>query len=102
MGNGSAEAFLKHVMSAMSYIAKKGYIKEYEAAKKTAGLAVFKCKVREDLWIAADVPPAGTVSPELEAFQEAKSKVRNKTADRDPCLRKGAVLPECQCANGDN
>jgi hypothetical protein len=69
--SGNAEAFLKHVMAAMSYIAKKGYIKEYEAAKRTAGLAVFECKVREDLWIAANEAPAGTVLPELEAFQLA-------------------------------
>ena len=69
--NGNAEAFLKHVMAAMSYISKKGYIKEYEAAERTAGLAVLECKVREDLWIAANEAPAGTVLPELEAFQEA-------------------------------
>ena len=37
-------------MAAMSYVAKKGYIKEYEAAERTSGLAVFECKVREDLW----------------------------------------------------
>ena len=34
---GNAEAFLKHVMAAMSYVAKKGYIKEYEAAESEAG-----------------------------------------------------------------
>ena len=76
--NRNAEAFLKHVMAAMSYVAKKGYIREYEAAKRTARLAVFECKVRGDLWIAADEPPAGTVLPELEAFQEAEGKVRDK------------------------
>ena len=27
--NENAEAFLKHVMAAMSYVNKKGYIKEY-------------------------------------------------------------------------
>ena len=59
----------------MSYVSKKGYIKEYEADERTAGLAVFECKVGEDLWIAADDPPAGTVLPELEAFREAKAKV---------------------------
>jgi hypothetical protein len=32
--SGNAEAFLKHVMAAMSYVAKKGYIKEYEAAER--------------------------------------------------------------------
>jgi hypothetical protein len=34
--NANAEAFLKHVMAAMSYVARKGYIKEYEAAKRDA------------------------------------------------------------------
>ena len=63
----------------MSYVSKKGYIKEYETAERTARLAVFECKVREDLWVGADEPPAGTVSPELEAIQEAKAKVSDKT-----------------------
>ena len=62
----------------MRSVSKKGYIKEYEAAKRTARLAVFEAKVGEDLWIAAEEPPAGTVLPELEAFQEAKAKVRDK------------------------
>ena len=56
--SGNAEAFLKHVMAAMSYVAKKGYIKEYEAAKREAGLAVYEAKVREDLYLAAPEPPA--------------------------------------------
>ena len=43
--SGNAEAFLKHEMAAMSYIAKQGYIKEYELAKRGAGIAVFACKV---------------------------------------------------------
>ena len=67
-------------MAAMSYASQKGYIKEYKAAKREAGLAVFECKVVEDLWIAAPELPAGTVLPELEAFQEAKSKVRDKSS----------------------
>jgi hypothetical protein len=37
---GNSEAFLKHVMAAMSYVQKKGYIKEYEEAEREAGLAV--------------------------------------------------------------
>ena len=74
----NAEAFLKHVMEAMSYVAKKGYIKEYEAAERESRLAVFASRVAEDLWMAADEPLAGTVSPELVAFQEAKSKINNK------------------------
>ena len=43
--SGNAEAFLKHVMAAMSYVAKKGYIKEYDDAKSEAGLAVYEAKV---------------------------------------------------------
>ena len=35
--NRNAEAFLKHVMAAMSYVHKKVYIKEYEVAKREAG-----------------------------------------------------------------
>ncbi len=54
--NGNAEAFLKHVMAAMSYVHKKGYIKEYELAKREAGVAAFECKIAEDLWIAAPGP----------------------------------------------
>ena len=42
--SGNAEAFLKHVMAAMSYIAKKGYIKEYKADERTSGLAVVNAK----------------------------------------------------------
>jgi hypothetical protein len=74
----NAEAFLKHVMAAMSYVTKNGYIKEYEAAEREAGLAVFECKVVKDLWMAAEEPLAGTVLPELEAFREAEAKVRDK------------------------
>ena len=40
--NGNSEAFLKHVMAALSYVHKKGYIKEYEEAERNAGLAVHK------------------------------------------------------------
>ena len=65
-------------MAAMSYVQKKGYIKEYEAAEREAGLAVFEAKVREDLYMAAPEPPAGTVSPELETFHEAEAKVKEK------------------------
>ena len=49
----NAEAFLKHVMAAMIFVDKKGYIREYEAAKREAGLAAFECKIAEDLWMAA-------------------------------------------------
>ena len=38
--SGNNEAFLKHVMSAMSYVKRKGYFKEYEEAKREAGRAV--------------------------------------------------------------
>ena len=59
--NGNAEAFLKHVISAMSYVAKKGYIKEYEAAEREAGLAVFEAREKEDLYMAAPEPPPGII-----------------------------------------
>ena len=77
--SGNAEVFLKHVMAAVSYVAKKGYIKEYEVAKREAVLAVFDCRIAKDLWMAAHVPEAGAVTPELMAFQEAKLKVNDKT-----------------------
>ena len=51
--NRNAEAFLKHVMAAMSYAAKKGYIKDYEDAKRVAGLAAYEAKVWEDLYLVA-------------------------------------------------
>ena len=35
-------------------------------------------KIAEDLWMAADEPPPGTVFPELEASREAKHKVVDK------------------------
>ena len=35
-------------------------------------------KIAEDLWMAADETLAGTVSPELVAFQEAESKINDK------------------------
>jgi len=35
--SGNSEAFLKHVMSAMSYVSSKGYFNEYEEAKREAG-----------------------------------------------------------------
>ena len=79
--NRNAEAFLKHVMAAMSYVHKKGYIKEYDVVKREAGVAAFECKIAEDLWIAAPEPAVGTVLPELESFQEAKAKVRDKDLD---------------------
>ena len=63
--SGNAEAFLKHVMAAMSYVAKKGYLKEYEDAKQFSGLAVYESKVHEDLYMAAPEPPPGQASPEL-------------------------------------
>ena len=55
-------------MAALSYVHKKGYIKEYDLAEREAGVAAFECKIAEDLWIAAPEPAAGTVLPELEAF----------------------------------
>ena len=47
--NGITEAFLKHVMAAMSYVHEKGYIKEYDVVEREAGVAAFECKIDEDL-----------------------------------------------------
>ena len=90
--SGNAEAFLKHVMAAMSYIAKKGYIKEYDDAKSEAGLAVYEVKVSEDQHLAAPDPPAGTASPELAACGIAKAKVVEKNLAMAEVARKMFVL----------
>ena len=74
--SGNAEALLKHVMAAMSYVTKKGYIKEYDAAKREVGLAVHEAKIRENQYLAAPDPTAGT---ELAACGIAEAKVRDKT-----------------------
>ena len=68
----SAEAFLKHVMSAMSYVTRKGYFKEYAAAEREAGQAVSNTAVAEALWMAAAELPPGNVLPELAASTEAE------------------------------
>ena len=52
--SGSIEAFLKHVMSAMSYVKRKGYFKEYAEAEREAGQAVYNAKIAKDLWMEAD------------------------------------------------
>ena len=75
---GSIEAFLKHVMSLMSYVTRKGFFKEYEEAKREAGKAVYNAKIAEDLGMAAEEPPAGTVLPELEASTAAERLVIDK------------------------
>ncbi len=74
--SGNAEAFLKHVMAAMSYVTKKGYIKEYDAATSEAALAVHEARVREDLYLAAPPPAAA----ELAASATADAKVIEKTS----------------------
>ena len=76
--SGSVEAFLKHVMSAMSYITRKGYFEEYAEAEREAGQAVFDARVADDLWMAAPEPPAGEILPQLTALREAKRNVDNK------------------------
>jgi hypothetical protein len=38
--SGNSESFLKHVMSTMSYVSRKGYFKEFEDAEREAGRAV--------------------------------------------------------------
>ena len=74
----SVEALLKHVMSTMSYVTRKGYFKEYGEAERETRQAVFDCKAAENLWMAAEEPPEGTVSPELEAFRESEIKIIEK------------------------
>ncbi len=70
--------FLKHVMSAVSYVKRKGYFKEYEAAKIEAGRAVYKAKIAKDLWLAAPMPPEETESPEFTASKNADLNVVDK------------------------
>ena len=65
-------------MAALSYVQKKGYIKEYEEAEREAGLEVYERQVCEDLYLAAAEPPPGAVSPEFQACQEAVTKVNEK------------------------
>ena len=62
-------------MSAMSYVARKGYFKEYEEAKREAGKAVWDANIAEDLWMAAEEPPPGTVFMELQALSVAERNV---------------------------
>ena len=50
--------------------------------------------IAEDLWIAAGLPDAGAVSPELVAFQEAELKVNTKNLDCIKVARKMFVLYE--------
>ena len=46
---GSVEVFPKHVISAMSYVARKGYSEDYEVAERESGRAVYDAKIAEDL-----------------------------------------------------
>ena len=72
--SGNNEAFLKHVMSVMSYLTRKVYFKEYEEAEREAGRAVLVQRAAEDLWLAAVLPPEGTESPEFVASKAANKK----------------------------
>ena len=65
-------------MSAMSYVTRKGYFKEYAEAEREAGQAVFVVRVADDLWMAAPEPPAGEISPQLTALIEVQRNVDNK------------------------
>jgi hypothetical protein len=85
----NAEAFLKHVMAAMGYVTKKGYIKEYDAAASEAALAVHEDKVREDLYLAAAYTTAG---PELAACAVDEAKVLEKNLAMAEVARKMFVL----------
>ena len=48
--SGSVKLFLKHVMSAMSYVTQKGYFTEYQEAKREHGRAVYEAKIVKNLW----------------------------------------------------
>jgi hypothetical protein len=79
-------------MAAMSYVAKKGYIKDYENAQREAGLAVYASRVCEEQYMVAHPVPAGEVQPELEAYEEAEAKVREKNLVCIEVSRKMFVL----------
>jgi len=79
-------------MAAMSYVTKKGYIKEYDEAERAAGQAVYEAKVREDLYLAAPEPAAGAASPELAACGIAEAKVVEKNLAMAEVARKMFVL----------
>ena len=76
--SGNNEAFLKHVMSAMSYVSRKGYFKEYEEAEREACRAVLVQRAAEDLWLAAVLPPEGTESPEFVFYKPTEKLVVDK------------------------
>ena len=90
--SGSVEAFLKHVISTMSYVTRKCYFKEYEEAKREAGKAVYDAKNFKDLWMAAEEPPEGTTFTELEALREAEIKVIEKNLNCVEVAGKMCVL----------
>jgi len=88
--SGNAEAFLKHVMAAMSYVTKKGYIKEYEVAESEAALAAHESQIRGDLYLAASPPAAA----ELADCGVAERKVLEKNLAMVEVARKMFVLYE--------
>ena len=63
---------LKHVISAMSYIKRKGYVGEYKEPKKEHAKAVLLKQQAKDLFLkSADVPadaPVGTISDECKTL----------------------------------
>ena len=73
--SGSVETFLKHVMSAMSYVTQKRYFVEYKEAKREHGRAVYEAKLVKNLWLAVPEPPEGTESPELTAVKDTEKKI---------------------------
>jgi hypothetical protein len=79
-------------MAAISYVEKKGYIKEYDDAKRAASLAVHEAKVREVLYLASPELAAGAASPELAACRIAEAKVLEKNLALAEVARKMFVL----------
>ena len=54
--------------------------------------AVYEAKICEDLYTGAPAPVAGAALPELEAWEEAKAKVRDKNLTCSEVARKMFVL----------
>ena len=79
---GGVEAFLKHVMSAESYIKCKGYFGEYDESKKEHTKAVLLGRMAKDIFLASTDVPKGVVLKECKTLAEAKTVVEETNALR--------------------
>ena len=73
--SGGVEAFLKHMMSAVSYVMRKGYFGEYEESKKAHTKVVNNAQKAKDLFLASEDAPKGKDSEECKAVADAEEKV---------------------------